>query len=97
MEPREKEAFTVTCEGSAFLEVYIEFTVTGVSANYTVGERVVASTATATTPYIARRSITLHALSTQDCGGMITCTVSSVSGVTTYNNSATATLQVLGG
>lgn len=97
MEAREQEDLSVTCEGSAFLEVSIEFTVTGVSANYTIGERVVVSTATATTPYAARRSITLHALSTQDCGGMITCTVSSVSGITTYNDTATATLQVLGG
>ena len=96
VEAPEQQPFTVTCEGRAFLEVFIDFTVTGVSSSHTVGERVVVSEVTSTTAYTARRNITFQALSTQDCGGMVTCTVSSVTGDTSYSNNATATLQVLG-
>lgn len=96
VEAQEQGSLNITCEGSAFLEVFIAFTVTGVSANYTAGETVVVSEATGTTFHVARRTITLDALSTLDCGGMVTCTVSSVSGGTTYTSNATTTLQVLG-
>lgn len=93
VEAQERGSLNITCEGSAFLE----FTVTGVSASHTAGEMMLVSEATGTTSHVARRTITLQALSTLDCGGLITCTVSSVSGGTTYTSNATATLQVLGG
>lgn len=94
VEAPEHQPFTVTCEGRAFLEVFIDFTVTGVSSSHTVGE--VVSEVTSTRAYTARRNITFQALSTQDCGGMVICTVSGVTGDTSYSNDATATLQVLG-
>lgn len=97
VEAQERGSLNITCEGSAFLEVFIEFTVTGVSASHTAGEMMLVSEATGTTSHVARRTITLQALSTLDCGGLITCTVSSVSGGTTYTSNATTTLQVLGG
>ena len=96
VEAQERGSLNITCEGSAFLEVFIEFTVTGVSASHTAGETVLVSEATGTTSHVARRTITLQALSTLDCGGTVTCTVSSVSGGTTYTSNATATLRVLG-
>lgn len=96
VEAVEQQDLTLTCEGSALLEVTIEFMATGVSASTSIAETELVSEATATTRYVARRSITLQAVSTLDCGGIVTCTVSSVSGGTTYTTSAAATVQVLG-
>ena len=97
VEARERKDLTLTCEGSALLDVLIDFTLIGVSARKSIGHTEIVSEVTATTRYVARKSITLLAVTTADCGGIVTCTVSTVSGGVTYTSQAAATVQVLGG
>ena len=91
------EDVTFTCTASGFPETTLSIQLSGVDASDTIGDQTLMTEATPTSSMEVTRTVTLHSVTTLDCGAVVTCVGSNMnSDGTTNTDQAAATLQVLG-
>ena len=85
------------CSARGFPETTLNITLSGVTASYTIGNQTLMTEATPTSFMEVTRTVTLHNVTTLDCGAVVTCVASNMnSDGSTHTDQAAATLQVQG-
>ena len=64
---------TLTCTGTGYPEVSVNFDHSSIQAPVVVGEEVVMRSATPTTPSIATRNITIQGVTLSECEAVVQC------------------------
>ena len=70
---RSGDDLVLTCKGTGYPQVSVNFEYSAILSNVTVSEEVVVSTATANTPFTVTRNITVRNVTVRECMERITC------------------------
>ena len=89
---RSGDDLVLTCTGTGYPQVSVNFEYGTILSDVTVSEEVVVSTATPTTPFTVERNITVRSVTVRECMERITC-VANASDVT---DSASLDIEITG-
>ena len=89
---RSGDDLVLTCTGTGYPQVSVNFEYGTMLSNVTVGDEVVTSTATPNTPFTVARNITVRNVTVRECMERITC----VANVTNVTDSVSREIEVAG-